>query len=355
MATLKTTKSPSAVGRMSVNLIRKEYLDLAKEYEKVASLKLVYCPLCGEFKTSNNFYSSKKTKSGINHFGCKSCILDMATDYYPNTNERKDNRNKTVEVFRLLDLKFKESDYEAQLQKVADNVAEKQRETAFQQLITMVFSLPQYRNKNFKDSEFGEKSEETRMAEETKIVQKTINSARKRFGNDFTDEDLMFLETEYQDWVSRYDCNTKAQETIFERLAFKKWEINKATKSGASTKDLDRTYQDLLSSINILPRQSAANGISDSLTFGQLIEKWEDEKPIPEPSDEFKDVDGIGKYIRVWFKGHLARALGLDNGYSKEYDDYVEQYTVKKPEYSEDGKSEAIYSKLFGKEDDGTK
>ena len=46
----------------------------------------------------------------------------------------------------------------------------------------------------------------------------------------------MFLENEYQDWITRYECNTKAQETIFERLAFKKWEINKATKAGQNTK-----------------------------------------------------------------------------------------------------------------------
>ena len=88
-----------------------------------------------------------------------------------------------------------------------------------------------------------------------------------------------------------------------------------------------------------------------NLTFGQLIEKWEEEKPIPEPSPEFKDVDNIGKYIRVWFKGHLARAFGLDNGYSKEYDEYIEQYKVKKQEVAEDGCSDDIYDTLFGRGD----
>ena len=37
----------------------------------------------------------------------------------------------------------------------------------------------------------------------------------------------------------------------------------------------------------------------------------------PEPDPEFKDCDGIGKYIRVWFKGALSHALGLEGGYSK--------------------------------------
>lgn len=158
----------------------------------------------------------------------------------------------------------------------------------------------------------------------------------------------MFLENEYQDWITRYECNTKAQETIFERLAFKKWEINKATKAGLSTKDLDKTYTELLSSINILPKQNSGNGLMDSLSFGQMIEQWEEHDPVFDPEPEFADCDGIGKYIRVWFKGHLARALGLDNGYSREYDEYIKQYTVTKPEYNEDGTSEDIYQTIFG-------
>lgn len=82
-----------------------------------------------------------------------------------------------------------------------------------------------------------------------------------------------------------------------------------------------------------------------------MIEKWEQEKPIPEPDPEFKDCDGIGKYIRVWFKGALSHALGLEGGYSKEYEDYVSQYAVTKPEEQDlDEKSESIYSQIFGDE-----
>jgi hypothetical protein len=352
MAYLRQAKTQEELKALTVNNVKKAYGDLAEDYNRLVNLDVIYCPCCGEFKSAAQFYSSKRTKSGIEHLGCKACILDMATDFDKKTQIRKDNREKTIEVFRKLDLPFVEKAYTAQLRFNADAANEKIRETAFQQYLVMVKSLPQYKGKTFADSEFDlDESEDTTSPEDVKIVQKTLKAAKKRFGSDFSNEDLMFLETEYQDWVSRYACDTKAQETIFERLAFKKWEINKATKAGASTKDLDRTYQDLLSSINILPRQNSGNGITDSLTFGQLIEKWEEEKPIPEPSPEFKDVDGIGKYIRVWFKGHLARALGFDNGYSKEYDEYIEQYKVKKPEIMEEGRSDAIYSALFGKEE----
>lgn len=351
MAYLKQAKTPEDVKALTVNMVKKAYNELAEDYNHLVNLDYIYCPHCGNFLSAKQFYSSRKTKSGFEHFACKACILDMATDYDPKTKIRKDNKQKAINVFKKLDLPFIEDDFDAQIRFIADNVNEKIRETAFQQYIVMVKSLPQYRDKTFADSKFNYNSIENDSGEDTKIVLKTLKSAKKRFGSDFSNEDLMFLENEYQDWVSRYECNTKAQETIIERIAFKKWEINKATKAGVNTKDLDKTLQELLASINLLPRQNSSNALSESLTFGQLIEKWEEEKPIPEPSPEFKDVDNIGKYIRVWFKGHLARAFGLDNGYSKEYDEYIEQYKVKKQEVTEDGCSDDIYDTLFGRGD----
>lgn len=351
MAYLKQAKTPEDIKALTVNTVKKAYNELAEDYNHLVNLDYIYCPHCGNFLSAKQFYSSRKTKSGFEHFACKACILDMATDYDPKTKIRKDNKQKTIDVFKKLDLPFIEDDFDAQVRFIADNVNEKIRETAFQQYIVMVKSLPQYRDKTFADSKFNYNSIENDSGEDTKIVLKTLKSAKKRFGSDFSNEDLMFLENEYQDWVSRYECNTKAQETIIERIAFKKWEINKATKAGVNTKDLDKTLQELLASINLLPRQNSSNALSESLTFGQLIEKWEEEKPIPEPSPEFKDVDNIGKYIRVWFKGHLARAFGLDNGYSKEYDEYIEQYKVKKQEVAEDGCSDDIYDTLFGRGD----
>lgn len=349
MANLRQAKTQDEIKKLTVNNVKKAYNDLAIDYNHLLNLDFVYCPKCGKWKTSKAFYSSTETVDGIEHYACKECILDLCTDVSKD-GTRTDNREKTIETFRRLDWYFSDKDYKAQLESLSEGVGEKIRSTAAQQFIVMVRSLPQYRNLHYSDSEFDIDDTENNSEENTKIIQKTLKNAKKRFGTSYSNEDLMFLENEYQDWVTRYECNTKAQETIFERLAFKKWEINKATKAGQNTKDLDRTYTELLSSINILPRQNSDNALMGSLSFGQMIEQWEEHDPVYEPEPEFADCDGIGKYLRVWFKGHLARALGLDNGYSKEYDEYIKQYTVTKPEYDEDGKSEAIYQTLFGNE-----
>ena len=160
----------------------------------------------------------------------------------------------------------------------------------------------------------------------------------------------MFLENEYQDWTNRYSCENKAQELLFQRICCKELEINEAQKVGKDTKELDKTLQELMGSLRVKPSQSNADALTESLTFGQLIEKWESESPIPPVDPELEDCDNLRKYVEYFFKGHLAKMMGLKNAYTEGYDEYMAQYSVKKPEYEEDEGSDAIYNKLFGKE-----
>ena len=158
----------------------------------------------------------------------------------------------------------------------------------------------------------------------------------------------MFLENEYQDWTTRYPCENKSQELLFKRICFKELEIDKAQKDGKDTKELDATLQNLMGSLNIKPSQKNSNTLTDNLTFGQLIDKWEQEYPIPEPEEEFKDVDKIGLYIDVFFKGHLSKMMGLKNAFSSLYERFMSKYTVTKPQYDEDFDSEALFDQIFG-------
>ena len=135
---------------------------------------------------------------------------------------------------------------------------------------------------------------------------------------------------------------------MFKRVCFKELDIDKAQKEGKDTKELDKTLQELLGSLNLKPSQNNSNVLTESKTFGQLIEKWENEKPIPEPDEEFKDVDRIGLYIDVFFKGHLSKMMGLRNGFSALYENFMSKYTVKKPEYDEDTDSEILFEQIFG-------
>ena len=245
----------------------------------------------------------------------------------------------------MMDLPYIDSLYESCCESVANSeVNERNMRSPFLAYMTTVKSLPQYKNKKWKDSILPSEDE---SSSGRKVKQGTI----KRFGNGFTNDDYLFLQDQYEDWVSRYECKTKAQEELFERLCFKKLEIFKATRDGKSTKDLDRSYQDLMSTANITPRQNDLDSLSEAQTLGTLIQKWETERPLPEIDPDLEDVDRIGKYIDVFFKGHTSKMLGLKNNLSHIYESFIRKWTVNKPEYNEDDDSEELFNKIFGKTD----
>jgi hypothetical protein len=347
MANLRQAKTEDEIKKLTVNNVKKAYNELAADYNRLLDLDYVYCPHCGKWKTSKAFYSSTETKSGIEHYACKECLLDMCTDIDKN-GVRIDNREKTIETFRRLNWYFSDKDYKAQLDILSEGTGEKIRSTAVQQFTVMIKSLPQYRLKKFSDSEFDIEDIDNNTEENTKIIQKTIKSAKKRFGSDYTNEELMFLENEYQDWVSRYECSQKAQEETFENLSILKLMKRVALKKGQSTKDIDKAYQDWLDTGNLKPKQNMLDTFSDAQTLGTLIQKYEETRPLPDIDPELEDVDKIGTYIDVFYRGHACKMLGLKNRFSNLYEKFMSKYAVKPPEYDEETDSEVLFDKIFG-------
>lgn len=159
------------------------------------------------------------------------------------------------------------------------------------------------------------------------------------FGFGYKPEDYIWLESQYNDWISRHECKTKAQEEIFKNLSLIQLQIQNINEDGKNGKGYDKlisSYNALMTSANIKPVQTQDNALTDHNTFGTLIQKWENEKPIPEPDPEFEDVDGIREYISTWFFGHLCKMVGVKNKYSAKYEKAIEEYNVKPPEYIEE-------------------
>ena len=348
MAYLKQPKTDDEVKKLTLSGLKKAYLELSKDYMRILDCDYVYCGKCNSFLSRETFYSSNEYSSGVFPV-CKRCLLAMAEQRDKKTDKSNETKESVKRVLQFMNLPYIDDLYESACKTVADEVNEKNRKAPFLAYLVPLKSLPQYKNKTWADSEFelGVVTDE----EETKINSRTIKNGKKRFGAGYSNEDLMFLENEYQDWVTRYECSSKAQESIFERLSFKKWEINKATKSGQPTKDLDKTYQDLLSTANITPRQAGSDVISDAQTFGTLIQKYEETRPLPEIDPELEDVDKIGVYIDVFFKGHASKMLGLKNNFSHIYEKFMKKFTVTKPQYDDEEDSEDIFNRVFGMSD----
>lgn len=345
MANLRMPKTEDELKHLTVANTKKAYVTLAEDYEKIIDNKICYCPRCGNWLASSNFYRNDKNADNLEHWGCKKDIVLGGCDYNKNTDTLTDNKTKAKYMCRVLDWVFIEKIYDDQVQASIDALGEKNRSTGWQQYIVMIQSLPNWKGKTWTDSEFlnSDDSVDSNRKPREEIV--------KLFGRGFTNEDYLYLQDQYDEWKERTQVDSKSQETYIVRICFKLLDIWKAQRSGRDTEKLDKSLNDLMASANLQPRQNVSNASTDSLTFGQMIEKWEMERPIPEPLDEFKDPDGIGKFLRVWFKGALMRALGLDGGYAQEYDDYIEKYSVQKPTSidDEDSIEDDEIDKIFGK------
>lgn len=174
---------------------------------------------------------------------------------------------------------------------------------------------------------------------------------KDKWGYNLQNKQYHFLETKFQSWLEKVDTsNDPAYESILQNVCRLELQIQEAMAEGNDVARLSKEYNSLLGSLKLQPKQNDIKEMSDNMCFGNLIKEWEEEKPIPEPSEEFKDVDGIGHYISVWFLGHLCKLMGVKGSYDKVFDEYrqeVSKYTVEKPEYDEDDDN-SRFKGLFG-------
>lgn len=170
----------------------------------------------------------------------------------------------------------------------------------------------------------------------------------KRFGKGLSIDEYEFLEEQYNDWITRYECTTKAQEEIYKNLSISQWNILNAQVNNGDVPKAQKAFQELLNTANIKPAQTAAEKLTEENTLGSLIAKWENEyeEPIPEPPERWKDYYGIGRYVSIWFMGHLSKMLGLKNSYSRLYEEEMEKFKIERPEYADN--EDALFDAVFG-------
>lgn len=176
-------------------------------------------------------------------------------------------------------------------------------------------------------------------------------SMLKTWGPGYSPEQYEFLEDEYADWVANHECKTKAQKELFHNLCLAQLNIRIAQRDGNQKQAADamKIFQDLLGSSNLKPTQTADNAMSSTQTFGTLIKKIEDERPISKPDPEWEDVDGIRKYINVWFRGGLSKALHIRNENARLYEEAtteLEKYTVHPPKIESDSADTSIFDNI---------
>lgn len=314
------------------------------------------CLYCGNEYTDASYYNShSKFYSNTGKIPyCKQCIERFYQYYfekYTNDGCLTPERKAVKRLCMILDVYFREDVFNSSMKKVKDGVMNVSLISQYMKII----QLYQYsRNKETYENTISQEERDglisipvTNISDSRKVDEETI----RFFGAGFNDNDYEFLKREYEDWIARHECKTKAQEEVFKRLCFKQLEILKATQKGEDTKDLDATFQKLLETAKLQPKQNAGDTTADNQTFGTLIDKWENTRPLPEIDEELKDVDKIGYYVDTFFKGHTCKMLNVKNAFSNLYSSMMKKFTVNKPEYNldeDDYDSELNFDTIFG-------
>lgn len=345
MAYLPQAKSPEEVKEAGVAQIRKDYITIAEYYTKILNHEYIYCPKCGKFQASRAYYSDERFAN--NYFPlCKECLLQMVEQKKDKKDVSHESKETVKPVLQLLDLPYIDSLYQSCCASIFNDVKEKPKHSPFITMLVQLKSLPQYMGQHWCDSDLDERLDYD-AEDEIRMNKRLIADGKKNFGRGYTNEDYMYLQSQYEDWQSRVEINTKPQELLFQRLCCKQLDAHKLQIQGKDTKDVDKSIQEMMSSLNIKPSQSSSEQLTSSKTFGQLIKLWEESKPVEEPEGAFADIDRIGLYIDVFFKGHLSVMMGLKNSFSTIYNRFIAKYTVTKPQYQEDDDYETAMNGIF--------
>lgn len=354
---MATNLQPAPLGdeaKIGVADMRKLYTKFADTYNKMLDCDIMYCPKCDQWKRNTGqhtgFYRDDRFKAGYFPI-CKECVQMMVEQRKRESDPPNETRESVMKVLELMDKPYMDEFYNNCVKGVEDKKTDvsskKSYQSPFAIYITSIQSLPNWKGKKWKDSKFGN-YEQRPVEEEFDENSEFFKNAKDHFGNEYTLPDLYFLEKEYSDWCERNECNTKAQEEVYKNIAFTQLELHKARLNGEPTDKLTATLQKLMETGNITPRQTKVDVTGGVESYGQLIQKLEETRPVAEIDPELADVDKIGLYITVYLFGHLCKMLGIKNRYSNIYENYMRQYAATRPEFNGDEDSEDIFNKIYG-------
>lgn len=321
----------------------------------ISSPDKLRCMACNEEYGIKEFYTSDSDlflATGRIPY-CRSCLEKFYNNYldkYKKLSYPNPERKAIERLCMVLNLYYSDKIFDA-----AEKKKEERLDTPLLASYFQIVKLIQYRKKDYDSTIYekykssgGESDGITMRSDSDAEYEGNVAIATEIFGSGYSNEDYVFLYKEYCDWTARHECETKAQEEVFKQICLTQLQLHKTTVLGKETKDLQATFQKLLDTAKLQPKQNAGSSESDAQTLGTLIDKWENTRPLPEIDEELKDVDKIGLYIDVFFRGHLAKMMGLKNGLSSLYEKFMKKYTVNKPEYDSDEGNEALFDAIFG-------
>ncbi|MBO4733156.1 MAG: hypothetical protein J5662_01635 [Clostridia bacterium] len=310
-----------------------------------------YCCSCGKkYPRQQGYFPTGRSAIYKGNNGylpvCKECFEALYLHYYDVLKNEVDAVERVCQKF---DIYFSMPLVESALADSTDKAV----------IMTYIsrISLPQFKNKTYDttidedeyEAAVRERERSQEPTEEDLLERRLKETGMREWGLDLTVEEYAFLDKEFADWNARCNIEGKTRESLVRDLCVQGLQKKKALDNNdADTYNkLSITYQKTLQAAELTPKQIEDAEKATEKPMGVMIKMFESEDPIPKPDPEWEDVDGIMKYILVYFIGHLCKMLGLKNKYSNLYEEEMEKYAVSVPEDVRDGDSEDIFDYLL--------
>lgn len=170
------------------------------------------------------------------------------------------------------------------------------------------------------------------------------------WGSDFEPAFVLKLDKRYKRWTDG-EALDKGSVSLYKQICILEETINRDAAEGKPVDKNMNMLNTLLGSLNQKPvqKKSEIDAALETTPFGVWIDRWEHKRPIPEPDPSLKDVDGIIRYITVWFYGHISKALGIKNTYCDMYEKEMARMKVERGiSIEEEDTDESAFNSIFG-------
>lgn len=274
------------------------------------------------YSTNHKFIKDKRTPL------CKKCIVSLSTI------ESHLSISKFKDVLEYVDKPFLGNILESSIKEAKgakDILDDEMLLYHSDEVIGKYFKnigMHQYSKLNYSDSDKNDNKYDyqNEMGDDDIVITDKI---RKFWGKGFEDWEYEFLEEDIFRLKTSFDCKDYGMEMILKDVSFMNLSIAKERLKGNDPLKLIESRTKLMDKGKLNPVQQTGADANEQITFGTLIQKLENERPVGDTREEWKDPDNFNFWSTI-FAGHLAKMNDLSGTTVDDYEEIIKPYTVER-------------------------
>ena len=307
---------------------------MARELKEVTTktgykIKESWCRKCSSMRPASDFYNAMDLgfvdTNGLLSV-CKSCINNMYSDLHSKTNSMEQSIHRLCIALNVRYSNDAMSATKTQVQTMID--AGKNVNAIFGIYCSKLIATNKSIDKSIQlDNSYEDVgvifTSEDINTPDIAIPQEVI----ERWGDEWSREEIKFLESEYVKFGKSYNTEDHAQVSLLKQVCYTLLELKNARIANDDTKDLTKSLQDIMKSLKIAPSSKGKDGEgSDTELLGLWIKDIETKEPAQwlktDPrGDMYRDVADVEGYFQKFIVRPIKNFITQSKDFNIEDDD----------------------------------